>query len=226
MLHAYAYPQTMTRQDSGTTIIRVARRSVLAAVFCLPPLSGQLNAVAAPAEAELRIIAANRTGAAAERAALLDSLFGRLRRAGDRQTASRIEQQIWAAWLGFDDPQIDAWMDEARQAMSAGRFQAALGILDRMVAQAPGYAEGWNKRATVLYLVGRHDESLADIDRVLALEPRHFGAISGIALIMLAKGNNKAVLEAVEQALRIHPYLPGAADLIRRAGGADDGQPI
>jgi tetratricopeptide (TPR) repeat protein len=163
---------------------------------------------------------------ATEKTARLDALFSRLSRAGDQNSASQFEQRIWSEWLIYDDAEIDRQMSIARSAMSNGQPQAALDILDTIVEQAPEYAEGWNKRATVLYMVGRHDESLQDIDRVLALEPRHFGAISGIALIMLAKGDNDAVIAAVKRALRIHPFLPGAADLLRRAGGADAGKPI
>jgi len=33
---------------------------------------------------------------------------------------------------------------------------------------APDWSEGWNKRATVLYLMGRYHESLSDIDEVLS----------------------------------------------------------
>ena len=57
----------------------------------------------------------------------------------------------------------------------------AMPILDDIVARLPDWAEGWNKRATVLYLIGEYDRSLADCDRVLALEPRHFGALAGTA---------------------------------------------
>ena len=73
--------------------------------------------------------------------------------------------------------------------------------------EKPDWAEGWNKRATVLYLMGEHDRSLADIDRVLALEPRHFGAIAGIGLIRIEKGEMREALAAFRRALAINPFL-------------------
>ncbi len=194
----------------------------IAAMLLLMPFVGP---AAAATKTATPLSVADRPDAA-EKAARLDALFSRLRRAGDYHSALQFEQQIWSEWLIYDGADIDRQMTDARTAMSAGDPLTALNILDRIVVQAPDYAEGWNKRATVLYMVGRHDESLQDIDKVLALEPRHFGAISGIALIMLAKGDNEAVLEAVDRALSIHPNLPGAAQLIERAGGSGNGQPI
>ncbi len=156
----------------------------------------------------------------------LDDLFSRLKRAGSKATAFEIEGQIWQTWLQSGASEIDALMNEARGAMSVRRFGVALEALDKIIELAPDYAEGWNKRATVYWLVNRREDSLADIEKVLSLEPRHFGAISGIALIRLEQGEKEAALAAVRRALEIHPYLRGADDLIRRAGGKDAGDPI
>ena len=87
-------------------------------------------------------------------------------------------------------------------------------LLDDIVARAPDWAEGWNKRATLLYLLGEHDRSLADIDRTLALEPRHFGALAGIGLIRIAKGEHRAALAAFRRALAINPFLKERFGLI------------
>ena len=39
-----------------------------------------------------------------------------------------------------------------------------------IVVIAPGFAEGWNKRATVHYLLGNYHKSLTDIAETLALD--------------------------------------------------------
>lgn len=156
----------------------------------------------------------------------LDTLFGRLGAARDAATAADIERSIWSAWMMSGRPEVDALMARAVTAMGVGDYAAALEILDRLVELAPTYAEGWNKRATVLYLVGEHARSLADIERVLELEPRHFGAISGIALIRLAQGDMKAALAAYRRALAIHPFLRGALRNLPALERAVEGDPI
>ena len=96
-----------------------------------------------------------------------------------------------------------------------GRAPAlAMPVLDDIVARAPNWAEGWNKRATVLYLMGEHDRSLADIDRVLALEPRHFGALAGLGLIRIEKGETREALAAFRRALAVNPFLRERFSLI------------
>jgi hypothetical protein len=42
--------------------------------------------------------------------------------------------------------------------------------------------QGYNKRATVLYLLGRFQESVEECRTVLSLNPYHFGAASGMGL--------------------------------------------
>jgi len=77
------------------------------------------------------------------------------------------------------------------------------------VQLAPNFAEGWNKRATALYLLGRYDDSIKDIAKVLELEPRHFGALSGLGLCNAQLDKEKEALDAFEKALAINPNMPG-----------------
>jgi len=95
-----------------------------------------------------------------------------------------------------------------RAILIMGRAPAlAMPVLDDIVARAPNWAEGWNKRATALYLMGEYDRSLADIDRVLVLEPRHFGALAGLGLIRIEKGEIREALAAFRRALAVNPFL-------------------
>jgi tetratricopeptide (TPR) repeat protein len=87
-------------------------------------------------------------------------------------------------------------------------------MLDEVVKRAPEYAEGWNKRATLLYIMGEYDRSRADCDEVLKREPRHFGALAGMGLIAIAQSDYKAALAAYRRALAANPYLKERDEII------------
>jgi tetratricopeptide (TPR) repeat protein len=137
----------------------------------------------------------------------LDGLFARLQDTTSDREAQAIEQRIWGIWSEAGDPQIDLWLQQGVLAMSQARFPVALERFDRMVAQAPGFAEGWNKRATLHYLMGDFRASVLDIQRTLDLEPRHFGALSGLGLIYDAVDEPAAALRSFEAAFAINPHL-------------------
>ena len=86
----------------------------------------------------------------------------------------------------------------------------ALKIFDAIVRKAPGFAEGWNKRATVHYMMGNYEASLADIDRTLELEPHHFGALAGLGLVNIELERDEAALDAFERVLKVTPQSQGA----------------
>jgi tetratricopeptide (TPR) repeat protein len=136
----------------------------------------------------------------------LDGLFERLQEARSRADAQAVEQQIWRLWLESNDAAIDRLMLQGIAAMHAQRYGAALLAFDRMVEQAPGFAEGWNKRATVHYLMGDWQASVVDIQRTLQLEPRHFGALFGLGLIYDALEQPEAALRSYEATLELNPH--------------------
>lgn len=149
----------------------------------------------------------------------LAPLFAILKATEDPVEAQVAEHQIWQIWMTSDDDTVTLLMIQGVQAMSEQDLEAALRIFSEMVEIAPDFAEGWNKRATVLYMVGAYPESIADIDRTLALEPRHFGALSGLGLCNAELEQEEAALDAFERALIINPHLAGAranAELMRQ----------
>lgn len=135
----------------------------------------------------------------------LDTLFAELKRERDEKQAKRISERIWAKWRDSGSATANLLMQWADKAVTEKKNGLALDLLDQVVVLMPGYAEGWNRRATLNYAMGNHDKSMADISRVLALEPRHFGAISGMAAIMAAAGNDELEFKAWEQMLEIYP---------------------
>ncbi len=149
----------------------------------------------------------------------LEALFARLKAAPDVRAAQEVEASIWDIWFQSDDAVIGILMAQGLAAMSRNDLRAALGKFDQIVKITPGFAEGWNKRATVHYLLGNYPESLHDIERALTLEPRHFGALSGRGLVLLELDQQAGALESFESALKVYPNLPGAghnAEALRR----------
>ena len=146
---------------------------------------------------------------------LLTSLFDRLANTDDERAAKLLEDAVWQVWLRSGSETIDVLMQQSIRAMNDKRSDAALAILDAVVELAPTYAEGWNKRATVLFTLRQFDASLRDIDKVLELEPRHFGALSGKGLIKRVQKDDKAALEAYRRALDVHPFLAGARQAVK-----------
>lgn len=139
----------------------------------------------------------------------LDALFLQLKEAETAVDAYPIEADIWAIWHEHADAQVQSLLLQGIAQMNADNLRAALATFDRVVAQAPDFAEGWNKRATVHYLLGNQKASEADIEATLALEPFHFGALSGLGLVCLAQGEYFRARSAFLTALEVYPTMSG-----------------
>jgi tetratricopeptide (TPR) repeat protein len=137
----------------------------------------------------------------------LDALFEKLQTARSPAEAQPLEAQIWHSWMLGGGPAATSLMQLGVGAMSQGNLPAALGIFDAIVKQNPDFAEGWNKRATVLFMLGALDASAEDVEKVLKLEPRHFGALSGLGLIRAQQDRVEEAITAYEKALQVHPQM-------------------
>ncbi len=180
--------------------------SALAAILFapLPSLAAEPAAVTVEPEPEAR----------------LDALFRDLRRTGDERSAERLAGRIRAEWQRSGSATIDLLMNWADEAAKKRNFAAALDFLDQVVVLEPGFAEGWNRRASVHFAMNNHGQAMADIDRTLRLEPRHFGALAGMADMLKRAGRKERALEAYMRVLEVYPMLRSAQ---REAGAlADD----
>jgi tetratricopeptide (TPR) repeat protein len=146
----------------------------------------------------------------------LDDLFLQLRSTDDRETGQRVTREIWRIWRHIDDADAYALMGKGVLDMAHRRYKGALRTFNELVQLAPGFAEGWNRRATLLYLMGDYRGSVDDIQRTLALEPRHFGALAGLGLIYMQLDEPQAAEAAFERALQVNPHLPGATGNLER----------
>jgi tetratricopeptide (TPR) repeat protein len=90
----------------------------------------------------------------------------------------------------------------------------SLKVFDQIVQRKPAFAEGWNKRATVLFLLGENERSLRDCDEVLKRNPNHFGALSGAGQIHLRLGHLEQALGFFQRALKVNPNLDGIRQII------------
>ncbi len=149
----------------------------------------------------------------------LDALFERLQVTDDEVEAQMITGQIWIIWRETSNDVARAFMRAGMRDMTHEHYDEALEAFNTVVQVAPHFAEGWNARATLLYLMGDYPGSVADIRRTLELEPRHFGAWSGLGLIYMSLEQDRAALEAFNKALELNPHLTGSrrnADLMKR----------
>ena len=140
----------------------------------------------------------------------LENLFTNLKSTADINDASLFEIQIWDIWMEHKNPKVKDTLYLGLEAMKYNEFEDALTHFSSLIKMEPKFAEGWNKRATVLYMMGRFDESENDVIRTLELEPRHFGALSGQGLIRLSLKDWSGAIEVLEKGLKINPHMLGA----------------
>lgn len=135
----------------------------------------------------------------------LPDLFSQLEQAETSYTASPIVQNIWTIWLKHPDSQLTQAMKAASEIMQNGDLEQAELLFTQLIEKAPGWAEAWNKRATVRYYRDNLIGSIADIKETLVLEPRHFGALSGLGMIQMRLQDYSEALSTYESLQKIHP---------------------
>ena len=148
-----------------------------------------------------------RPAAAETREQRLDRLFSELKRERNDKAAQRIADRIWQEWYRSGSASIDLLMQWSGKAVADKKYDAALDFLDQVTLLQPGFAEGWNRRATVHFLMHDYGKSMADIEKTLELEPRHFGAICGFGQICLRHGETAAAAGVFAAALEVNPHL-------------------
>ncbi|MGH8766078.1 MAG: tetratricopeptide repeat protein [Burkholderiales bacterium] len=127
----------------------------------------------------------------------------------DETVRALAERGLWVLWSRSGDAAIDRLMEQGSELMQAGRHDEAVAVFSEVIRRKPGFAEGWNKRATVHYLAGDYRRSLADCDEVMKRNPSHFGALSGYGQIYFRLEEYGMAIEYWRRALAVNPNLQG-----------------
>jgi len=162
----------------------------------------------------------------AEREKMLSDLYAHLATAGDEDSAKAVAEAIERVWVNSGSDTIDVLMERAMKSVSDKNYDLALKLLDHVVALAPDFTEGWNRRAYVHYMKSEVDLALGDLRRTLALDPNHFKALDGLGQILREIGQKRPALKAFKQLLDVHPYWSGAQDAVDELEREVEGQGI
>ncbi|OGQ78701.1 MAG: hypothetical protein A3F90_04290 [Deltaproteobacteria bacterium RIFCSPLOWO2_12_FULL_60_19] len=132
----------------------------------------------------------------------LDALKG-----DDPELAATAEAILWGIWCRAGDPETDRIFRSGIEAMQRQKLAEAEALFSRVIELNPGFAEGWNKRATVRFMRRNFAGSIADCQQTLARNPNHFGAASGQGLCRISLNEFREAAICFRRALEIHPYL-------------------
>ena len=201
-------------------VLRYAVALALAALIAGTPQAGPgavltraqaLSAMAQP-DAALRLAGVQRLariGLMADAERVLDRLAD-----SDDDVREAAQSAAWQIWSRSGDAAIDRLFAQGVAQLQAAALAEALATFDRIVRLKPGFAEGWNKRATVYFLLDEYNKSLQDCDEVFKRNPRHFGALSGAGQMHLQRGDLRRALGFFRRALEVNPNLEGPAQMV------------
>ena len=146
---------------------------------------------------------------------LLNKLFKQLKNTKILSSAEIIEGKIWKIWSKHPTQDIlTNALAIGVKLMNSGELVLAYNIFSNIVEKEPDWAEGWNKRATVLFLMNKYQSSLEDIKETLIREPRHFGALSGQGLVYIQLGQYEKAINSYKAAQKIYPTIDAAKKMI------------
>ena len=135
----------------------------------------------------------------------LEGLFKQLQDVDDIMAQNQIVGEIWIEWMKTDNPQIEKVMNTMPYFFQTQNYREAIEALNYVIELDPNFAEGYNKRATFLFMIGEYEKSMKDIETTLSLEPRHFGALDGLSRILINYGNYTQAMQVYDEMKLLMP---------------------
>ena len=131
-----------------------------------------------------------------------------------------VENAMWEIFMTCPNKEVEKLMEKGVSLLEErgeSSLTDAYNVFNEMIKIAPEYPEGYNKRATVLYLQQKFQESIQDCLIVLRKNRHHFGAASGMGMCCIAIGEHPDAIKAFEMAMRINPTLVHLKSYIRNS---------
>ena len=132
----------------------------------------------------------------------------------DARVRQAAEQGMWALWHLSGDDAADGLLQSGIRLMEERRLEEAVRAFTTSIERDPTFAEGYNKRATVLYLMQQFDKSIRDCEATLRLNPDHFGALSGTGLCYVGLKRYHDALTYFRRAVAVNPNLGSIKEYI------------
>ena len=162
-------------------------------------------------------IFAQSASAADKQISELNNLFDQLKALSNLEEAKKVEDKIWQLWTTHpSEDTLTELLAKGSEYMMQNQLTSAHNVFSKVIELDPKWAEGWNKRATVLYMMGNFELSQKDIDMVLSLEKRHFGALSGQGLVQTALENYEKAIDSYIEAHKIYPSSQSTLQMIEQ----------
>ncbi len=113
---------------------------------------------------------------------------------------------LFDLWISNGNAEVSLILRVADHSIQQKNVQGALNHLTRLTRTHPFFAEGWNRRATLLWQLGQVEKALADCRKVVLLNPDHFAAWQGMGLCHIRLGDLTEAAKCFQKALKLIPH--------------------
>jgi tetratricopeptide (TPR) repeat protein len=191
------YEQFLADEDAAAFVHRVGRRYTTATLERLVQYGSRLDRRAA-------VLALGYLGNYESNGTL-----GRALCDADRGVRLLAENAIRSVWVRAGTERQRREINSVIALNTAADYENAYHRVNRLLDEAPWFAEAWNQRAIAGYCTARYEQSIRDCQQALELNPYHFGAAAGMGQCYLKLGVRSMALEAFRRALKLNPNLEG-----------------
>ena len=131
----------------------------------------------------------------------------------------RATSELWAFWYRQAGEIAESQLMLGTHLMDENQYGEAESVFSDLIKQFPGFAEGHNKLATVLYLQGKFKQSVDACEVTLEKNPHHFGAWNGMGMCLYKLARYDEAINCFEMAMKIQPYADINRGYIARCRG-------